>query len=361
MSTQHAVLTILHDQLGQVLATVFASEGSNPFVIRVNPGDGLLAQLQTPGDDPPRVSLGFGLDILTTSVSVLLGALPTSPAGPLILLDKLDVSQLVEKVRSALGGRLGLFEQQRDAIANLIAARDASGLRDAVRALFQQVSGGITGSNTKDSVSRLQQFIGNDLGTALPFTTMVGALQQAVSNVAGIPESVERALLDYFFRPEGYKTLDGESLVAPVHLSDLGSAVATATASAGSPAAGLQAVKGLFPTATAERYIRDMTRVIVDSSYDTARGFSDRDATKGLYGVVVARLSNSKKFVAWYRGFASMAESVAIRAVEVGTQGVSQFQTNPLIAAAAGSFAGSVARKLAEDSFLTLLRKELGN
>jgi len=360
MSTQHALLTILHDQLGQVLTTVFASGGTSPFVIRVNPGDGLLAQLQAPGDDPPRVSLGFGLDILTTSVSVLLGALPTSSTGPLILLDKLDVSQLVDKLRNALGGRLGLFEQQRDAIANLIAARDPAGLRDAVRALFQQVSGGITGSSTKDSVSRLQQFIGNDLGTALPFTTMIGALQQGLGNVAGVPESVERALLDYFFRPEGYKTLDGESLASPVHLSDVGSGIATAT-SAGSPAAGLQALKGLLSTPTAERYIRDLTRVIVDSAYDVARGLGDRDGTKGLYGGVVSRLSNQKKFVAWYRGFASMAESVAIRAVEVGTQGVSQFQTNPLIAAAAGSFAGSVARKFAEDSFLTMVRKELGS
>jgi len=49
-----------------------------------------------------------------------------------------------------------------------------------------------------------------------------------------------------------------------------------------------------------------------------------------------------------------------MRAVEIGTQGVSEFQTNPLIAAAAGSFAGSVARKLGQDSFLALLRKDLG-
>ena len=56
-----------------------------------------------------------------------------------------------------------------------------------------------------------------------------------------------------------------------------------------------------------------------------------------------------KKFVAWLRGFSTMAESAAMRAVEVGTQGVAEFQTNPLIAAAAGSFAGTAARKLAQD------------
>jgi hypothetical protein len=38
---------------------------------------------------------------------------------------------------------------------------------------------------------------------------------------------------------------------------------------------------------------------------------------------------------------------------------VSQFQTNPLIAAAAGAFAGTVARKLGQDAFLAKLRTEL--
>jgi hypothetical protein len=49
-----------------------------------------------------------------------------------------------------------------------------------------------------------------------------------------------------------------------------------------------------------------------------------------------------------------------MRGVEVATQGVSQFQTNPLIAAAAGAFAGTVARKLAQNSFLDALRSDLG-
>jgi hypothetical protein len=40
---------------------------------------------------------------------------------------------------------------------------------------------------------------------------------------------------------------------------------------------------------------------------------------------------------------------------------VSEFQTNPLIAAAAGSFAGTVARKLAQDSFLAVLQTDLAN
>src|SRR5262245_57573915 len=120
MSTENAVLTVIHDQLGQILTTVFA-KGNNPFTITVGPSDGLLSQLQAPGDDPPRISLGFGLDILNTSVSALLDALPASASGPL---GALGVSQVLDKVRSALGGRLGLFEQQRKTITDLIAAHD---------------------------------------------------------------------------------------------------------------------------------------------------------------------------------------------------------------------------------------------
>jgi hypothetical protein len=45
----------------------------------------------------------------------------------------------------------------------------------------------------------------------------------------------------------------------------------------------------------------------------------------------------------------------------IGERGVSEFQTNPLIAAAVGSFAGTVARKLAQDSFLGVLRIDLAS
>jgi uncharacterized membrane protein YjjB (DUF3815 family) len=47
-------------------------------------------------------------------------------------------------------------------------------------------------------------------------------------------------------------------------------------------------------------------------------------------------------------------------ALGVLNAGRSQFQTNSLIAAAAGSFAGTVARKLAQERFLSSLGRDLG-
>jgi hypothetical protein len=50
-----------------------------------------------------------------------------------------------------------------------------------------------------------------------------------------------------------------------------------------------------------------------------------------------------------------VAESQAMSAVEQATLGVSTFQSNPLIAAAAGTFAGTAARKAAQHVFLSEL------
>ena len=355
MSTQSAIAAVLHDQLGEILVTVFKPNGRSPFGFAVSPGDGLLKQLDEPGDAPPRVSLGFGLDIVTNSVSALMDALPDSPAGASGLSGLPDVSRVLDDVRRKLGGKLGLFERQRDVIAGLIAARNPTSIRDAVGGLFQKILEGIPGSSTRDSVSRLREFIGNDPGTALPIATMVNAAQQGSQSPAGVPESVEQGVLEYFFKTAGYQTVDGESIVSPVHISDL----KTAVAGAGSIAGGVQSLKGLASHATAERYLRDMTRIIVESAYDTVRGIKDTRDRQGQYSLVVSRLRNPNKFVAWFRGFSSMAESVAMRAVEIGAQGAAMFQTNELIGAAAGSFAGTVARKLGQDAFLSVLREEL--
>ncbi|HXJ79899.1 MAG TPA: hypothetical protein VMS64_14600 [Candidatus Methylomirabilis sp.] len=354
-NAQTIIATVIHDQLGQILMTVFTPNGKNPFEIRVAPNDTLLAQLQQPGTDPPRVSLSFVLDVLTSALSALADAMPVSAAGPIGVLARSDVARVLDSIRNALP-LAGLFDRQRDLIADVTGAQNVAALRDAVGGLFQKLRDGISVTATKDSVSRVQQLLGNDAGTALPFATVATAALSSLQNAAGVPESVERALLDYFFRSEGYTTVDGERVVAPVHLSDVGSAIAAGVAGAGSARGGLEGLKGLFSKATGERYLRDIIRVIVESGFDTARGIT---GPSGVYAQVTQPLTNREKFVLWFRGFSSMAESGAMRAVELGTQGVAAFQTNPLIAASAGSFAGTVARKLAQDSFLSVVREEL--
>ena len=371
MSMPNAVTALIHDRLGQTLKDVFARAASGDptalLEILPQPGDTLVAQLEEGGDGPPRVTLGFALDIVTSAV-------PRLPDGP--GLDLPDPVELLRNARNALRGRLAFFDKVNlgDGIAALVAAGDSASLRGAGDALFERIDAAFAGSGRTDvfqSVGqwvRLRPFIGGDIGTVLPLVTIVNAVQgSGLTNVLDVPQSVERGLLDYFFRSAGYRTVDGASVVSPVHLSDIGSALSgidPAAGVAGVPAA-LRQLQGHFSKPTAEHYIRDISRVIVESAYDAARGMGGRyrsvtEKLRARKAQEADKAAVEKKFVAWFRGFSAMTESAAMRGVEVATQGVSQIQTNPLIGAAAGSFAGTVARKLAQDSFLTVLARDLG-
>jgi anti-sigma regulatory factor (Ser/Thr protein kinase) len=54
----------------------------------------------------------------------------------------------------------------------------------------------------------------------------------------------------------------------------------------------------------------------------------------------------------WFKGAASLSESLVTSAVEEVALGVSEFQTNAVLAAAAATFAGTVARKATQHVFL---------
>jgi hypothetical protein len=364
MSRENALAALIHDEIGQTLSRVFAKEANaNPLEIAPRDSETLVGQLTAPGDGPPKVTLSFGLDIVQSSIATLLDALPTPDLKHLQPLKPPDVLELLNTVRGAIKGRLRFFvDRQEDVIARLIAARDPAALQQVADDLFQGVVEDVRKSSesARESVNRVRALLGNEAGGILPFATIVGARRRALENIAGVPESVEGALLDYFFKSAGYQTIDGESVVAPVHLSDIRGAVAGAGVDTD---LARRQLRGLFSKATAERYLRDATRIVVESAFDAASGTNARyDAvTSGLCKERTKEEQDRivKKFVAWLRGFSSMAESAAMRAVEVGTQGVSEFQTNPLIAAAAGSFAGTAARKLAQDCFLRLLETEL--
>ena len=64
---------------------------------------------------------------------------------------------------------------------------------------------------------------------------------------------------------------------------------------------------------------------------------------------------DADKLMRWFRGVSGVAESQAMSAVEQAALGVATFQSNPLIAAAAGTFAGTAARKAAQHVFLSEL------
>jgi hypothetical protein len=375
MNIANTLVAMIHDRVGDTLAS-FLSGGDNPFFIK--PSDTLLGQLEDPTVTVPRMSAGFIGDIAVTSVSGLVGRLRTAGG---------DAGKLLDQVRDALRGQLfrppaGGANAPEGAIEGLVhlLETDAQDIRQAATAFQQRINTILenmakTGpADAGASVARVKQILGNDIGTLIPLATLANAMR-GVQNAADVPHSIEQGLLAYFFSADGYKTVDSETVVAPVHLSDLESIAAGLVSVGPGPdvrlnRAPLKQIKGLVTTATAEQYLRDTIRVIVESAYDALRGFGDAAKGTGRYGTVVSKLKARKpkpadqetivsKFVTWFRGFSSMAESGAMRAVEIGTQGVAEFQTNPLVAAAAGAFAGAVARKIAQDAFLGLMTDEL--
>src|SRR5262249_35964629 len=319
---------MIHDRVGDTLAS-FLAGGDNPFFVK--PSDTLLGQLEDPAVTTPRVSAGFIGDIAVTSVSGLVGRLRAAGA---------DAGKVLDQVRDALRGQLpfrvksGGANPPGGAIEGLVGLleTEAQDIRDAATAFQQRIDTILQGlakpgqADADASVARVKQILGSDISTLIPLATLANSMR-GLQNVADVPHGIEQGLLAYFFSGDGYKTVDSESVVAPVHLSDLESI-----------AAGLVSV-GPGPDVRLNRASLKQIKARKPKPADQEAAVS--------------------KFVTWFRGFSSMAESGAMRAVEVGTQGVSEFQTNPLVAAAAGAFAGAVARKIAQDAFLSLMTDEL--
>jgi hypothetical protein len=355
--TQNDIVAAIHGQLGEALRRVFGNQrgSDDDGPLSFTAGGTLSQQLLDPNQKRPQITIKLILNLVPD-------IRPDSPGSPDTESSRLRelgsrlgmlperLGQLPERL-GQLPERLGQLpnrvRQHLDALIALGKADNPADVRTAGRALLKGVG---------DRWERVKDLLTDDIGDILSLATIANALQ----DLGDVPKEVEGALVDYFFSGEGYQTIDGASVVAPVHLSDIGAAMKGVT----SLEAALPSVRSLFPRATAEHYIRDTTRIVVESAYDATRNL------RGLYRQVTDAVSLAagpsaapaveQKFVTWFRGCSSMAESAAMRAVETGTQGISQFQTNPLIAAAAGSFAGTVARKLAQDGFLAVLRNDLG-
>jgi len=341
-----AVFAMIHDQFGTRLKDIFGDTAGGDLsqFIGLNSTDRrLLDQLERVNNEqqvnePPNVMLFIG-DIIGAPISPLLQSFETQLPFPFPLFPQLGVLQ---KLRNVLQQHLPFLGPRAAALSDLITARDPNSIKNAGQQLFSNVS----------LWDKLKPFIGADPGAIIPLATIDSAVP--VNKQANVVVDTERALRDYFFKKTGYETVDGASVVAPIHLSDVADTVTEA-----SP------LKNMLSQATAERYLRDTIRVALESTYDSVRdlrdGYKDiKTKLKNRQPDNQKKVAVEQKFINWFRGFSSTAESASMRAVEVATQGVSEFQTNPLIAAAAGSFAGTVARKVAQDSFLKVLRNDLG-
>jgi hypothetical protein len=178
-------------------------------------------------------------------------------------------------------------------------------------------------------------FVSHQLGLGLS----LGALLKEVATPGQVAESVLRAYQSYFFG-DGFLTLEGGSIEQPSF--DIGADSSNPTL-----AQIASQVRKFASRKTADHYLRDLIRLTVESAADQLFSLPTR------YKRLVSRNDELGKVQQqWFKGFASLAESTVTCAVEQAAQGVSTFSTNPLIAAALATFAGTSARKATQNAFL---------
>jgi hypothetical protein len=183
----------------------------------------------------------------------------------------------------------------------------------------------------------IAKFAGQQLGVGLSLLALV---QQAPND--DFVKAVTKAYQAYFFDPNGYTTLEGGTIAAPTidpGVIDLGTFGLSDLRNE---------VRKYASHKTAEQYVRDLIRLTVEASGN------ELFKLEGRYARLMALTgTDGQTRQAWFRGYASLAESTVTSAVEQAALGVSNFSTNPLIAASLGTFAGTAARKATQDVYLS--------
>lgn len=181
-------------------------------------------------------------------------------------------------------------------------------------------------------------FLSQQLWVGMALFSIVSNAAEAQRNNVG--QAVATAYQNYFFSENGYLTLEGGTIAPP-------SADSITDYSHVTLAQVRAELRSYASRRTADNYVRDLIRVTVEASGNALF------ALDGRYQKLLALTDDKAKIKqAWFKGFSTLAESTVTSAVEQAALGISTFSTNPIIAAALGTFAGSAARKATQLVFL---------
>lgn len=198
----------------------------------------------------------------------------------------------------------------------------------------------VTVDQLKKAPDVLRGIVHMEIGLVLSFVTVL-------KNFEGLQmEDYAESLNQYFFSQDGYKTVSGDLIMRPRFPK-----VRNLFAPANLPLAREDA-RGIGNQINAERYIRDITRIVVETSGDALYGLRPR------YVRLVQQYQEDsrKKLIDWFDSFGDLAEASLLPAVEGIINGAFNLSLNPLVAAAIGTFCSVTARKATEHSYLALLR-----
>ena len=236
-----------------------------------------------------------------------------------------------------------------DEITALRSAKDI--LREITRELKRDLEGLWESKNYDEFITRFQDLIdiktlrdlpnvvkdiiNMELSLALSFITVIKKYPEVK------PEDYAKSLREYFFAKNGYQTVSGDLIIPPKFpkLSDL------------IQGNNQSSVRGIGNQINAERYIRDITRIIVETTGDEICNLRDR------YSTLAKKYKEEpkKKLVGWFDSFGDFAEASVMPVVEEVLSGVGNIELNPLIVAGVGTFCSVTVRKATEHAYLELL------
>jgi hypothetical protein len=246
------------------------------------------------------------------------------------MLDLLPLTQIGAMVAPATGefipiaAILKVLKDPTDEITRIFSGSDPASISSRLLQFFDGKH------ELKDLSGMFGSFLEGQFGIALSLVTTLKNLVDPA-----LPRLVTDSVMQYFFGPDGFSTVDEISIAPPANLS-------------GMPKS-LGELKGFLSEKNAERYVRDIVSVVVEASGDFQYKLRDR------YGQMTAGLNAAQQETAkrWFKGFAAMAEAGLSSAVEETLLGIGSFQGNKLVAASAGAYAGTAARKMTQHVFLS--------
>jgi hypothetical protein len=200
-------------------------------------------------------------------------------------------------------------------------------------AIFSRAMDFIGGKpNLENLATVLGSFLEGQFGIALSLITTFKNLGDAT-----VARVIADSCLEYFFGKNGFVTVDDICITPPTQRSTTTDPLGHSVDSG--------------DRGSAERYVRDIIGVIVEATGNVQYRLRDR------YHQMLAQYSASQQETArrWFTGFGTMAEAGLTTAVEETLLGIGQFQVNHVMAAAAGAFAGTAARKATQHVFLSEL------
>jgi hypothetical protein len=301
-TSKYAIVALLQNVLAGALSS------SAPLVSFKSTDASSLAQEIRAGAVTPRHLMVDYTPILDLLPLTQIGRMST-PAG---------------KASAPLGEILKFFRDPAGEVARIFEGGDPASTFGRLLQFFD------SRNELKDLSGMFGPFLEGQFGIALSLvTTLKNLLNPA------LPRIVTDAVMQYFFAPDGFATVDEIHYTPPMNLS-------------GTPQT-ISDLKGYLSEKSAERYVRDLVSVVVESTGDLQYNLRER------YGEMISRRTAVQQETAkrWFKGFAAMAEAGLTTTVEETLLGIGTFQGNKLVAASAGVYAGTAARKMTQHVFLS--------